>query len=116
MVVTEITLKGLSKISLNILYSGIHWSKRVKIKNDYYWLIKSQFKGVFSKKHKYHVDYEFVYKTKPLDAMNCAISAKMIEDVIFEDDRWDIIQKITVSSRKGETDFVKITVKILENE
>ena len=37
---------------------------------------------------------------------------KMIEDIIFEDDRWDIITKISISSKKGTEDLVNIEIYI----
>ena len=35
---------------------------------------------------------------------------KMIEDVIFEDDTWKIINKVTITSNKGVEDSVVIKV------
>ena len=101
---------GLPKISLNILYAGVHWTKRKRIKDKYYWLIKSQFKSVFPKTGKYTVFYEFFFKSNPLDASNCMAAIKMIEDVIFEDDKWDIVTQITISSQKSKENLIKITV------
>lgn len=106
----EIILRRLPKVSLNDLYAGIHWTKRKKIKDDYKWIIRSQYKGIFPKDKQYEVSYEFYFKKNALDASNCLFSAKMIEDVIFEDDKHDIILSVRVQSRKGPSDYVKITV------
>lgn len=105
-----IILKDLPKISLNKWYSSEHWSKRKKLKDDYVWLIKSQTKVVFPKNRKYVVDYEFHFKKNPLDASNCVGLIKLVEDILFEDDKWDIILKISLSSQKDKTEFVKITI------
>ena len=106
----QIILKGLTKISLNDWYSGNHWTKRKQIKDAYFWLIKSQFKDTLPKTGKYIVEYEFVFKSRPLDASNTIAIVKMIEDIIFEDDKWDIVIKLIISSKKGKEDFVIITI------
>lgn len=107
---TEIVLFGLKKISLNQWYAGIHWSQRKAIKDKFAFVIRSQFKARFSKKKRYEVHYDFGFKKNPLDAMNCVAMAKMIEDVIFEDDKWDIIESVTIKSRKCSSESVKITI------
>lgn len=105
-----ITLKGLPKISLNDWYSGQHWSKRKAIKDKYYWIIKSQFKDVLSKDKVYQVSYSFYFKLKPLDASNCIAMVKMIEDILFEDDNYKIVEQITITSKKSDEDVVCIEI------
>jgi len=110
---TEITLYDLPKISLNDWYSSAHWSKRKKIKDNYYWLIKSQLKNfgfLFTKDKTYTVNYVFFFKSKPLDASNCSAMVKLIEDCLFEDDKYDIIERITIESNKGNQDLVYIKI------
>ena len=106
----KIELLHLPKISLNEWYAGKHWSKRVKIKNRYKFLVKSQFKGVFRKDNTYEVSYTFNFKTRPLDASNCVAMVKMIEDIIFEDDSYKIVHKISIRSRKSTKNSVIIDV------
>jgi hypothetical protein len=108
----QIILKGLPKISLNEWYAGNHWTKRKAIKDQYHWIIKSQFKGVLSRDNVYEVDYAFYFKNNALDASNTIAMVKMIEDIIFEYDGWKVITKITISSRKGTEDLVNIEIKI----
>ena len=108
---TEIILKGLPKISLNKWYAGTHWTKRKKLKDTYHLLIKSQFKKTFPTTNKYNVIYEFNFKKKPLDSSNCVAMVKMIEDVIFEDDNYKIVEGITIKSIKSNDDFVKISIQ-----
>ena len=106
----KIILNDLTKISLNIWYSGEHWSKRKKLKDRYKLLIKSQFKQVLSKDKTYQVQYTFNFKTRPLDASNCVAMVKLIEDVIFEDDTYKIVESITIKSRKAKFDNVEIEI------
>jgi hypothetical protein len=103
----------LPKISLNKWYAGEHWTVRNKLKETYIWIIKSQFKAVLSKKDVYECEYTFTFKSKPLDASNTIAMVKMIEDIIFEDDKWDIVTKISISSKKGTEDLVNIEIHVL---
>lgn len=107
----EITLIDLPKVSTNKIYAGVHWVERKKMKDAYIFIIKNQFKDVLSKQKTYIVNYIFTFKNKPLDAMNCTFMAKMIEDIIFEDDKHDIIMHVGISSRKGKEDVVHIEIK-----
>jgi len=106
----KIILKDLPKLSLNKWYSGVHWTKRKKIKDQYKLIIKSQFKEVLSKDNSYSVTYLFNFKTRPLDASNCVAMVKLIEDVIFEDDNYKIVNSITIKSRKSKVENVEIEI------
>ena len=105
-----IVLNDLPKISLNQWYSGSHWSKRKKIKDNYSLLIKSQCKKTFKKDKRYEVEYNFYFKTKPLDASNCVAMVKLIEDVLFKDDKYDIVKSIKITSNKSDKNYVGIKV------
>jgi len=107
-------IKDLPKISTNKFYSGMHWTKRKKIKDAYKYLIRSVHKGQFLKSKQYEVEYTFYFKSRPLDATNCSMMVKIIEDVLFEDDKHDIITSVTIKSRKGKEDYVEIKIKELE--
>jgi len=106
----KIILTGLPKVSLNLFYAGVHWSKRKKLKDKYKILIKSQFKQVLSKDKTYQVQYTFNFKTRPLDASNCVAMVKLIEDVIFEDDNYKIVTSLNIKSRKAKFDSVEIKI------
>jgi hypothetical protein len=108
----KIILKDLPKVSLNQWYSGKHWNHRQKTKKLYTLQVKSQFKRVFSKDNQYLVHYAFEFKKNPLDASNCIAMVKMIEDIIFQDDKWDIIDIGSITSRKGKENKVTIKVEI----
>ncbi len=106
----KIILNDLTKISLNLFYSGVHWTKRKKLKDRYKLLIKSQFKQVLSKDKTYEVYYTFNFKTRPLDASNCVAMVKLIEDIIFEDDNYKIVTSLNIKSRKAKFDSVEIEI------
>lgn len=111
-----IILKDLPKHSLNKVYSGVHWMKRKKDKDDYKLIISSQFKKVYPKDNIYHVSYEFGFKSRVLDVSNTVYMLKMIEDVIFEDDTYKIIPELTIRSIKASEDYVKIEIKQLNKK
>ena len=105
-----IELTNLPKISLNAWYSSQHWTKRKKMKDKYKLIIKSQFKPILPKDKSYQVDYTFNFKSRPLDASNCVAMVKLIEDVIFEDDNYKIVNSINIKSRKATADSVEIKI------
>lgn len=108
-----INLLGLPKTSTNKIYAGMHWTKRKKLKDAYKAIITSQFKTVFPKTNEYEVEYNFQFKSRALDITNCSFMIKMIEDVIFQDDSYKIIKRVTITSERGSEDNVTITVKEL---
>jgi hypothetical protein len=107
---TVIELIDLPKVSLNDWYSGGFWGSRKKMKDNYYWLVKSQYKRVFSKTQKYFVKYHVEFKKNPLDASNTIAMVKLIEDILFESDGYKIVRGIEITSDKGKNDKVTITV------
>lgn len=109
-----VTLYDLPKISLNKFYSGLHFSKRVKIKDNFKWVVKSQYKGTFKNDNQYNVQYDFEFRIKPLDASNTIGMVKMLEDVLFPDDGWKVIKSITLTSTKGLRDKCTVTVDVIK--
>ena len=109
----SLTLNGLKKLSANKYYAGMHWTKRKELKDNYKLSIKSQCKRKFAK-GKYRTNWYFEFKNKPLDASNCFVMLKMIEDVIFENDEWDLIKIGAVESFKGKEDKVTIKIELLD--
>ncbi len=77
MIQLEITIP--EKISLNKVYAGVHWSKR-KEWADMYHEEFLDVKGVKVNNYPVVILYEFFFKQKPLDSLNCAMMAKMLED------------------------------------
>lgn len=106
----KIILTDLPKISLNKFYAGIHHRERMRIKELFYYSIKSQTKIIFSKHDTYNVDYLFEFKGKPLDASNCVGMIKIIEDILFENDAYNIVLSIKIRSIKSNQDRVVINI------
>lgn len=110
---TEISLKRLPKVSSNDTYAGMHWTKRTKLKNQYKAIVRLQWRSIFKVK-RYKVSYKFIFKKNPLDASNCSVMLKMIEDILFEKDNWNLIDIGEILSRKGEEDEVIIKVEEID--
>ena len=91
---------------MNKWYAGTHWTARKKIKDAYKKLIKHKVED-----GEYDVEYTFYFKSRPLDATNTIAMAKMIEDIIFENDSYKKIKSITLKSRKSKNDYVEIVWK-----
>jgi len=108
-----LTFINLPKVSLNEWYAGNHWTKRKQLKDTYKLLIQSQLPRpnlcLYGK--KYIVSYFFYFKNNPLDASNCVAMVKMIEDVLFKTDKWDVVISITIASEKSTHDHVNITIQ-----
>jgi len=98
----------LPKISLNEWYAGSHWSNRTKIKDTYKVLIASVTKHKFSQPCT--VEYHFTFKSRPLDCSNAVAMLKMIEDCLFPDDGYKIVQGLNITSRKAKTESVTIKI------
>jgi hypothetical protein len=107
----KIVLTDLPKISLNKWYAGNHWTKRAKLKEAYKWTIAAQTKIVFSKHDTYNVTYDFEFRTRPLDATNTVAMVKMIEDILFEDDKYNVVLSVRMTSRKSNKDQVTICIE-----
>jgi len=108
----KIILKDLPKVSNNKFYAGMHWTKRKETRDNFHFRVKSQCKRVFGSENQYIATYAFEFKSSPLDASNCVGMLKMIEDVLFEKDNWNIVDIGGITSRKGKQDKVEITVEI----
>lgn len=104
-------ITGLPKISLNEWYAGKHWTQRKKVK-DVYSKILNQFDEY--KDGPYFVEYVFEFSKKPLDCSNCVAMLKMIEDCLFPNDSYKIVQKISIESRKGKDDCVFVEINKLK--
>lgn len=106
-----VILTGLPKISLNEWYAGTNWRKRKKIKDVYYWAVKSQFNRKFPRDKRYRASYSFEFASHPLDASNCVAMLKMIEDTIFETDGFKVVKELKITSKKGKIDKIIIDIE-----
>jgi hypothetical protein len=71
------------KQSTNKIYAGVHWAKRKEFKDsvlDY----ANGFCRPTQKVESYPVEvrYQFFFRKKPLDTLNCAYIAKCFEDAL----------------------------------
>lgn len=78
----QITVIIPEKVSLNKIYEGVHWRVR-KEWADMYHEEMLDIKGKIKvKNYPVKIRYEFYFKKKPLDSLNTAFMAKMLEDGI----------------------------------
>lgn len=71
------------KISTNKIYAGVHWGQRQSIKERVLDTAK-RFCYPIQKIESYPVEivYRFVFRSRPLDTLNCAYMSKMFEDAL----------------------------------
>ena len=102
------------KISTNAFYSGTHWATRKKYKDMFAWAMLPVM-GKIKPVDNCCLEFEFEFKTKPLDCDNCGILVKLIIDNLrhyqkIKDDTPEYVKSIKISSKKGKKDSVKIIV------
>lgn len=103
----EIRLDNIFKQSANQIYSGVHWSKRKKIKDAYLFLTRAPFAKLKKIEGKVDLQFDFFWSGRALDSSNCFFMAKMIEDCLVEhgilqDDTTKFVGKITIQSHKSK--------------
>lgn len=113
-----ITIDLPAKVSTNTIYSGVHWQERKKLKDLFLWAFIGHRKALQPIK-KGRLYFDFCFKRQPLDCSNCTYMAKMLEDCltfygIIKDDKPDIITGINITSRKGTSDTVTITLEEIQ--
>ena len=64
---------------------------------------------------KCNLEFEFQFRSKPLDCDNCSYMVKLLIDCLrhygkIKDDTLDYVESIKITSRKGVVDKVKIIV------
>lgn len=102
------------KTSTNKIYAGQHWSKRKQLKDSVYSYAVAFCRPVKRiESYPVQISYRFVFRNRPLDTLNTAYMAKMLEDAfralgILEDDDpahvASSILEVTVAPRqKGST-------------
>ena len=68
------------KLSLNKFYSGMHWSKRKKIADEWHRALLPYKKKLTPEETPTGVTYDFYLKGKLLDVSNCCGMVKLLED------------------------------------
>lgn len=110
----DITFPIPEKVSMNKIYAGFHWSKRKKLADLYHsYMLAFRKEKVVS--YPVDITYEYTFKSKPLDSLNCALVSKMIEDGmvgcgILKGDDPVHVRSSTLSSKKGDRDEVHIII------
>lgn len=109
------------KLSTNEFYSNrLHWSRRKKIKDDYYVVVKSKLNAMEYKmiEDQVNIEFDYFFKTRMTDVSNTSIMSKMIEDALvtaklIKDDTPKYVPKITTTVQRTEKDrdWVRITLK-----
>lgn len=107
------------RISLNDIYAGSHWRNRQKLKQSYLqWFL--QYKNLFQKiENPCKIEYNFHFRTYPMDHDNTVFMAKMITDClvfngIIKDDTYKHILKGSYTSKKTpEPDHIILKIEEL---
>lgn len=103
---------------MNQFYAGKSWIYRKEMKDLYKIIVNASLNfdlPLFDAKRKYYCEYTFTFKMNPLDASNCTAMIKMVEDLIFEKDNYNIVLGFKCESRKGNIDNLFIKVYDVEN-
>lgn len=113
-----------NKVSLNKIYSGIHFRTRSKHKNDYHLAVVAAKVPRYNGPYPVSTHYHFRLNGSRLDISNHSYMQKMIEDglvsagIIAEDDQKHVAQIIMtgeyVPKGKGQNE-VEITITPYEN-
>lgn len=109
-----ILISGLPKVDINGLGLLKYLIHKNKIKRAYYLTIKSQCKDVFNKSNQHVVSYNFGFKKNPLSSISCSVMANFIHSILFENDKYDIVRSVTLSSNKHTSDQVLIIVETIK--
>ena len=114
MVEQVVELELPEKLSTNKIYEGVHWAIRKKHKDLFLWA----FIGVASKikpVDNCDIEFEFGFKSKPLDCDNCSYMAKLLIDCLrhynkLPDDTPEYLKSIKITSRKDSKNRVIIKI------
>lgn len=76
----ELTIVIPEKVSFNDIYKGMHWKQRSELAILYHEELLEIRGKVKVKNYPVKIRYEFYFRIKPLDSLNTAFMAKMLED------------------------------------
>lgn len=107
------------KVSLNKIYSGIHFRERMRHKEDYAWAVKESGVGKWCGTFPVAMHYHFRVKGSRLDVSNHAYMLKMTEDALVYNetlpgDDPKYVGRITITAdkaEKDEPDTVEVTIE-----
>lgn len=97
------------KISLNKIYSGIHFRQRNDHKDDYHFAVMSANPRPYTGPFPIHAHYHFKLRGNRLDISNHSYMLKMTEDGlvacgVIPDDSPKYINAITITAEKAKDD------------
>jgi len=102
----EIIIYGIQKLSFNA-YNNYHWTKKKKFKDILIWQVLEATK--LKLKGGYSLSFEFTFKGKKIDSTNTFHYVKIIEDVIFKEDKDNL--HICTIAKQGKENKVKIIIE-----
>lgn len=102
------------KISTNDIYSGVHWTTRKKDKELYLWSFLTV-SGKIMPVKSCELEFEFLFKGRPLDCDNCSYMVKLIIDCLrfygkIKDDTPEYIPSIKIISKKASKNSVILKI------
>ena len=104
------------KVSTNKIYAGIHWSGRSELKQNYRYIALAG-KGLAKiTAQPVKLLFTFYFKGNLLDASNCSLMGKLLEDALVKngvliEDKPKYVSSVEYVSKKGKSD--KITLDII---
>lgn len=104
------------KLSLNLIYAGLHWSKRKEHVDLFYYSMQKARNKIKVTEYPVIITYRFLFKKNPLDSSNCAYLVKLLEDSmvhhkILEDDDMRYVAETRMRPEMGEKDEVIIEIE-----
>lgn len=103
------------KITTNKAYAGTHWGVRKRWADLYHKTMLPYRGKIKVQNYPVTVSYIFSFKKKKLDASNCSIMVKLLEDSMVKngmllDDTPDFVNEIIIISQGGLRDEVEIII------
>lgn len=100
----EVTIP--EKVSMNNIYSGMHWKKRKELADLYHNEFLELKRKVKVVKYPVVIHYNWHFIKNALDTLNCAFMSKMLEDGmvhvgILEDDSVKYVRRSILDSQKS---------------
>lgn len=110
----KFTINIPEKISLNKIYSGIHWRKRAAQATAFHWAVHRARISAYSGAFPCHIEYRFKLHGKRLDSSNLAYMTKLLEDGMVQcgvipDDSPKYVASTTMVTGVGD-DVVEVTI------
>jgi len=114
----KLTLPIPLKLSLNVIYAGVHYRVRKQHKDLYRELVWALVREKYTGEYPVIITYHFKFKGRKLDSSNCAYLVKLMEDglvhadVIPDDNRKYVAGSFSfVDEGKWDEDQVDITIE-----